>query len=496
MAESSAGTPQIIVSAVVPVYCGAPYLPELVGELKRLRDRWAAEDAPMVLAELILVDDAAIDNSPAVVDRLARDHTWISAIHLARNFGQHPATIAGILHSSGDWVATLDEDLQHPPWQIDDLLREATLTNCDVVYANAEAAVHENLARDLSSDLVKRLVARLSGNPNIRHVSSFRLMRGSIARAASSVCGHETYFDVALSWFTERVGIVRMPLKDQRVIAGGRSNYRLLNLLSHTRRMLMSESDQWSSDRRRGRFGRAYNQLCLRRLHCCFRIALPGKHERARMAFTDRRHYVFWRHPYFHGRRRTRIFERPCRSGARQADFLRSGPYGRRSSGAVFRPDNSMIVLERTGVVAGEPSRQIMALFGAGLIGCSILAGLAGIAKYAQKHFPFSWQNAGERQQHANEIERYIAELAGTEGVPCVVSVIWAAGRAGFLSTSPEILEELSAFRDVLAFADRLGSRLSSARHMFHLTSSAGGLFEGQRLVDQELQTRATTPLR
>lgn len=240
MAESSAGTPQIIVSAVVPVYCGAPYLPELVGELKRLRDRWAAEDAPMVLAELILVDDAAIDNSPAVVDRLARDHTWISAIHLARNFGQHPATIAGILHSSGDWVATLDEDLQHPPWQIDDLLREATLTNCDVVYANAEAAVHENLARDLSSDLVKRLVARLSGNPNIRHVSSFRLMRGSIARAASSVCGHETYFDVALSWFTERVGIVRMPLKDQRVIAGGRSNYRLLNLLSHTRRMLMS----------------------------------------------------------------------------------------------------------------------------------------------------------------------------------------------------------------------------------------------------------------
>ena len=153
-----------------------------------------------------------------------------------------------------------------------------------------------------------------------------------------------------------------------------------------------------------------------------------------------------------------------------------------------------MIVLERTGVVAGEPSRQIMALFGAGLIGCSILAGLAGIAKYAQKHFPFSWQNAGERQQHANEIERYIAELAGTEGVPCVVSVIWAAGRAGFLSTSPEILEELSAFRDVLAFADRLGSRLSSARHMFHLTSSAGGLFEGQRLVDQDSKPEPRRP--
>src|SRR5262245_33636812 len=115
----------ISVSIVVPVYSGTKYLSDLVQELQKLRDRWADEQAPMCIAEIMLVDDAAIDDSPALIDRLAKQGSWITAIHLVRNFGQHAATIAGILHTSGDWVVTLDEDLQHPPARIEDLLRHA-----------------------------------------------------------------------------------------------------------------------------------------------------------------------------------------------------------------------------------------------------------------------------------------------------------------------------------------------------------------------------------
>ena len=73
----------------------------------------------MRLAELILIDDAAVDASPTIVDDLEADHAWVTALHLMRNFGQHAATIAGVLHSSGDWIVTMDEDLQHPPAEIE-----------------------------------------------------------------------------------------------------------------------------------------------------------------------------------------------------------------------------------------------------------------------------------------------------------------------------------------------------------------------------------------
>lgn len=228
------------VSVVIPVYSGAAFLAELVERIGRIRDKWINDEAPLRLVELICVDDAAVDDSPAILDGCAMQHPWIRVLHLSRNYGQHPATIAGILYSSGDWVVTLDEDLQHPPEKLQAMLALATSNGLDVVYANPKDRVHESTLRDLGSVLFKRFVAFLSGDRNVGMFNSFRLIRGSIARAASSVCSHETYFDVALGWYTQRLAGIDLAIKDQRVIDGGRSGYSLRKLLSHARRLLMS----------------------------------------------------------------------------------------------------------------------------------------------------------------------------------------------------------------------------------------------------------------
>ncbi len=230
----------ITVSVVVPVYAGEAYLPRLIDELESVRRRWEIAAAPMRLLEVFLVDDNARDNSAAVIDRIAAEKDWVTALHLSRNFGQHAATIAGILRTRGDWIATMDEDLQHPPSRLDDLLRAAAAHGHDIVYANAEDAVHETLIRDFSSRFFKKAIEVITINPSARYFNSFRLVRGGLARAASETCRHDSYLDVTLSWFTKRIGTVRMRLKDDRVIGGGGSGYRLKSLLSHARRMLMA----------------------------------------------------------------------------------------------------------------------------------------------------------------------------------------------------------------------------------------------------------------
>ena len=157
-----------------------------------------------------------------------------------RNFGQHAATIAGILHTSGDWVVTMDEDLQYPPAQFEALLREVAQVGADVVYAGAISAVHEARSRDWASRGFKRAMVWLSGNQNVPNFSSFRLIRGPLARAVSRCRGPDTYFDVAIAGFTTRVASVQMELKDERFIKSGKSGYRFSRLLSHARRMVMS----------------------------------------------------------------------------------------------------------------------------------------------------------------------------------------------------------------------------------------------------------------
>jgi glycosyltransferase involved in cell wall biosynthesis len=231
---------RVSISVVVPLYSGAEYLATLIAELDQVRTGWNRAGCPISLAEVILVDDAAIDRSAEIADSISRDNDWVTVIHLARNFGQHPATVAGILHTSGDWVVTLDEDLQHSPQRIEDLLRKAILHRSDIVYANAHTPVHQSYFRDTGSRLYKRIMKLVTGNPNIPAFNSFRLIRGSIARAASSTCGHDTYFDVSLSWFTGRVEVVLMNLKDERFVRSGKSGYNVLRLVSHARRMLMS----------------------------------------------------------------------------------------------------------------------------------------------------------------------------------------------------------------------------------------------------------------
>jgi polyisoprenyl-phosphate glycosyltransferase len=231
---------KVLLSTVTPVYRGAAYLRELVYAIDALRRQLAEAGGPLELLEAIFVDDAATDESSGLLDELQAERPWMKVIHLARNFGQHPATVAGILHSSGDWVATLDEDLQHHPRFLLPLLLHAAARRQDVVYAHPEGAVHRTHFRNVSSRLYKALVSWLSGNRSIRKFNSFRMIRGSVARAAAAVSTHDTYFDVVLTWFTNRLDTRTLPLVDLRSQATGESGYSVRALLRHARRMLIS----------------------------------------------------------------------------------------------------------------------------------------------------------------------------------------------------------------------------------------------------------------
>ena len=164
----------------------------------------------------------------------------VSVMRLSRNFGQHPATIVGILHSSGDWVVTMDEDLQHRPEVIKLLLRKAVTGHDDIVYAKPASAVHEAAIRDWTSRSFKRVMQWLTDNPNLSSFNSFRLIRGPVARAAASVCSHDTYLDITLGWFTQSIGVLNVEMKDERYIQTKRSGYSLRSLLSHGWRMIFS----------------------------------------------------------------------------------------------------------------------------------------------------------------------------------------------------------------------------------------------------------------
>lgn len=224
-------------SMVVPVYSGEHFLEDLVTELMMLSEFLQAHDAPLRVGEIVFVDDESRDDSGKVLKKLEESNPLVSVVTMSRNFGQHGATIGGILHTTGDWVITLDEDLQHRPHEIPRLLAAAVTSELDLVYGYPSGRAH-SVFRDWASRSSKRAIAAISGAEQLTIASSFRLVRGSVARAAASTASHHAYLDVALSWFTTRATRIEIDTVDIRTQNGEASGYSFRRLLGHMRRAL------------------------------------------------------------------------------------------------------------------------------------------------------------------------------------------------------------------------------------------------------------------
>jgi glycosyltransferase involved in cell wall biosynthesis len=121
--------------------------------------------------ELIAVDDGSTDDTWRLLTDAAPSHPWLNGIRLARRFGQHPATIAGLEASRGEVVAVMDADMQV---SAADVRRAVEMISPDVelVYAAREHSA-EGFMRGVLGAWLSRLAARLLSHSAECPVSTF-----------------------------------------------------------------------------------------------------------------------------------------------------------------------------------------------------------------------------------------------------------------------------------------------------------------------------------
>jgi glycosyltransferase involved in cell wall biosynthesis len=230
--------PPHAVSVVIPVYQGASTLPGLLAELALLAQEFCTPAGHRVkVAEILLVHDNGPDNSATVIRELAHRYSNVRAVWLSRNYGQHPATLAGMASSGGDWIVTMDEDGQHDPAAIAPMLDVAMAEQADLVYARPVNAPPHGAVRNLASRVAKRMIVASAGTRSARDFHSFRLVLGEVGRSVAAYAGAGAYLDVAMSWVARRIVTCPVELRDE----GNRpSGYSYRSLSSHFWRMAIS----------------------------------------------------------------------------------------------------------------------------------------------------------------------------------------------------------------------------------------------------------------
>jgi polyisoprenyl-phosphate glycosyltransferase len=226
------------VSVVIPVYRGEQHLPALVKEIAAFtEDQLTPEGHTFRVAEVVLVHDCGPDASARVMRELAVHHDWIRLVWLSRNFGQHPATIAGMASSGGDWIVTMDEDGQHDPHDIGVLLDAAVRENASLVYAAPTNRAPHTAFRRITSRSSKKVINIVSGGADATVFHSFRLVLGEVGRSVAAYAGQGVYLDVALSWVAGSPATAPVQLRDE---GARQSGYATRTLASHFWRMVLT----------------------------------------------------------------------------------------------------------------------------------------------------------------------------------------------------------------------------------------------------------------
>lgn len=187
--------------------------------------------------ELILVNDGSSDGSWQVISERAARLPNVVALNLMRNYGQHYANLAGITEATGDYVITMDDDLQNPPDQALVLI-DAAMAGHEVVFGQFEQKQAGGVRR-LGSKLIGTINNRIFGKPADLVVSNFRILRRDVV---DRIVGSRTTFPYitgqALMFSGDRANV--LVRHDPRPV--GKSTYSLVRIMRLVLTILFSYS--------------------------------------------------------------------------------------------------------------------------------------------------------------------------------------------------------------------------------------------------------------
>ena len=210
-------------SIVIPVYNSEKIIEEVVNEIEiavsKLNSKYDLE--------IILVNDFSKDNSLQVCKNVCKHKSFIKLISFSKNFGQHNALMAGIKIASGDYIISMDDDLQTPPDEMSKLIDDLERNNYDVVFAKYKTE-NKSIFRVFGSLVNDKMANILADKPKNVTINSYFIMKRYIANEIIKYDHAYPYIIGLIFRVTQNVGNVLIQHRDRKI---GKSNYTFKKLL-------------------------------------------------------------------------------------------------------------------------------------------------------------------------------------------------------------------------------------------------------------------------
>src|ERR1700757_409200 len=202
-------------SIVVPFHNEEENVTVLYARLKQVMEQVGSS------FELVLVDDGSNDRTYKLLEEIAAVDSRVLVVKLRRNFGQTSALAAGFDHASGEYILSMDGDLQHDPNEIPNFL-EKVAEGYDVVSGWRKQRIDNFVMRRFPSRIANWMMAKLSGVDIHDFGTTFKVYRREIIKDVPLYGEMHRFIPALAAWNGAKV--VEVPIKNI-VRPEGKSHY-------------------------------------------------------------------------------------------------------------------------------------------------------------------------------------------------------------------------------------------------------------------------------
>lgn len=181
-------------SIIIPFLNEEESLPELIEWIERVVQKNGYQ------YEVILIDDGSTDDSWKKVCEARQKNPHIKGIKLQRNYGKSAALNEGFKAAQGDYVMTMDADLQDSPEEIPELMQMIRDGQYDIVSGWKKKRYDNALTKNLPSKLYNYVTGRMSGVKLHDMNCGLKIYRKKVIKSIEVYSEMHRYIPVLAKW--------------------------------------------------------------------------------------------------------------------------------------------------------------------------------------------------------------------------------------------------------------------------------------------------------
>ena len=183
-------------SCIVPCFNEEEVIPLYYEEMQKVRK----QEEGKIDFEIIFIDDGSKDKTLEVIKKLSEQDECIHYESFSRNFGKEAAMYAGFEHANGEYVVTMDVDLQDPPHLIPEMIRCIEEEGYDSVATRRVTRKGEPPIRSFFARRFYGLINKISDADIVDGARDFRMMKRDMVNAILSMPEYNRFTKGIFGW--------------------------------------------------------------------------------------------------------------------------------------------------------------------------------------------------------------------------------------------------------------------------------------------------------